>query len=136
MTSDKIILGISSCLMGNNVRFDGGHKNDDWLMETLGPWVEWVPVCPEVECGLSVPREALRLVGDPEAPRLVHVKSGIDQTQRMIDWSVPRIEGLKAKSSVDMCSRANPLQRHGKLRSIRKKGPPARSVWGFLPASL
>lgn len=97
MIDDKITLGISSCLLGNKVRYDGGHKYDSWLVETLGPWVDWVPVCPEVECGLPVPREALRLVGDPEAPRLVHVKSGIDQTQRMLDWSAPRIAALSSR---------------------------------------
>lgn len=129
MTSDKIILGISSCLMGNNVRFDGGHKYDDWLMETLGPWVEWVPVCPEVECGLSVPREALRLVGDPEAPRLVHVKSGIDQTQRMIDWSVPRIEGLKAKKLCGYVFKSkSPSSGMERVKVYPEKGGAARKI--------
>ena len=54
-----IRVGISSCLLGNPVRFDGGHKLDRYLRDTLGAFVDWVPVCPEVECGLPVPREAL-----------------------------------------------------------------------------
>ena len=61
----KIPLGISACLLGENVRYDGGHKLDHYLSDTLGQFVKWVPVCPEVECGLPVPREAMRLVGDP-----------------------------------------------------------------------
>ena len=68
---NKIKLGISSCLLGNPVRYDGGHKLDRFLTDTLGRYVDWLPVCPEVECGLPVPREAMRLVGDPEDPRLV-----------------------------------------------------------------
>ena len=75
---DHIRLGISSCLLGNEVRFDGGHKHDRFLTDTLGRYVTYVPVCPEVEYGLGVPREAMRLVGDPGAPRLVTVRSGID----------------------------------------------------------
>lgn len=65
---DTIRLGISACLLGRNVRYDGGHQLDRYLSGTLGRFVEWVPVCPEVECGLQVPREAMRLVGDPRRP--------------------------------------------------------------------
>ena len=57
-----IRIGISSCLLGEPVRFDGGHKRDAFLTETFGAFVEWVPVCPEVECGFGTPRESMRLV--------------------------------------------------------------------------
>src|SRR6266849_3674427 len=62
--AQKIRLGVSACLLGQEVRYDGGHKRDPFLTETLGPFVEWVPVCPEVEIGLGVPRDTIRLVGD------------------------------------------------------------------------
>ena len=78
-----IRLGISSCLLGESVRYDGGHKLDRYLRDTLGRFVEWVPVCPEVECGMPVPREAMRLVGDADSPRLVGVRSGTDHTEGM-----------------------------------------------------
>ena len=78
-----IRLGVSTCLLGERVRYDGGHKRDLFLVNTLGRYVEWVPVCPEFEIGLGVPRESLRLVGDPEAPRLIAPKSGQDHTERM-----------------------------------------------------
>jgi len=55
--SEKISVGISSCLLGEKVRYDGGHKLDHYLKDTLGLYVSWVPVCPEVETGLPVPRE-------------------------------------------------------------------------------
>jgi len=64
-------LGVSACLLGERVRYDGGHKRDTFLTETLGPFVDWVPVCPEVEIGLGTPRDAIRLVGHEDAPRLV-----------------------------------------------------------------
>ena len=64
-----IKIGISSCLLGEHVRYDGGHKLDHYLADTLGRYVEWVPVCPEVEYGLPVPREAMHLIGDPADPR-------------------------------------------------------------------
>jgi uncharacterized protein YbgA (DUF1722 family)/uncharacterized protein YbbK (DUF523 family) len=93
--TDKIMLGISSCLLGDHVRYDGSHKLDHYLVDTLGKYVKWVPVCPEVESGLPVPREAMRLVGDPEAPRLLTRKSNIDQTERMLTWSQKKFKELE-----------------------------------------
>jgi uncharacterized protein YbgA (DUF1722 family)/uncharacterized protein YbbK (DUF523 family) len=92
---DKIKLGISSCLLGNPVRYDGGHKLDHFLTGTFGNYVEWLPVCPEVESGLPVPREAMHLVGDPEDPRLVTVRSGVDHTSRMKRWAKRRVADLE-----------------------------------------
>ena len=88
---EKIRLGISACLLGQQVRFDGGHQLDRFITDTLGNYVEFVPVCPEVECGLGVPREAMRLVGDPAAPRLMTVRTKIDHTERMIKWGETRV---------------------------------------------
>ena len=93
--NNKIRLGISTCLLGENVRYDGGHKLDHFLKDTLGSHVEWVPVCPEVECGLPVPREAMHLVGDPKAPRLVTVRSGKDHTERMFKWAKQKLAELE-----------------------------------------
>lgn len=97
---DKIKVGISACLLGEKVRYDGGHKLDGFLRDTLGQFVEWVPVCPEVECGLTVPREAMRLVGEINNPRLVTQKTKIDYTQKMSAWAKNRVKEL-AKN--DMC---------------------------------
>jgi uncharacterized protein YbgA (DUF1722 family)/uncharacterized protein YbbK (DUF523 family) len=95
-----IKLGISSCLLGNNVRYDGGHKLDRFLRDTLGQYVSFVPVCPEVECGLPVPRESMRLVGDPADPRLLTTRSGIDHTERMKSWARQRLYALAQE---DLC---------------------------------
>jgi uncharacterized protein YbgA (DUF1722 family)/uncharacterized protein YbbK (DUF523 family) len=87
-------VGISRCLLGENVRYDGGHKLDHFLRDMLGRHVDFVPVCPEVECGLPVPREAMRLVGEPDKPRLVTIKSKTDITPRLTSWAEARVDEL------------------------------------------
>jgi uncharacterized protein YbgA (DUF1722 family)/uncharacterized protein YbbK (DUF523 family) len=94
--SQKIRLGVSSCLLGDEVRYDGGHKRDAFLVGTLGPFVEWVPVCPEVEVGLGVPRPAIRLVGSASTPSLVVEKTGEDITVPMQRWANRRVAELRA----------------------------------------
>lgn len=91
----KVRLGISSCLLGENVRYDGGHKLDRYLRDTLGACVEYVPVCPEVECGLGVPRESMHLEGDPGRPRLVTTRTRRDLTDRMEAWANRRTAELE-----------------------------------------
>ena len=95
---EKIKLGISTCLLGENVRFDGGHKLDRYLTDTLGQFVEYVPVCPEVECGFGVPRESFRLVGDPGNPRLVTSRTNQDHTERMAAWAKKRVAELEKEN--------------------------------------
>jgi len=90
----KIRLGISSCLLGNKVRYNGGHQHDRFLTETLGRYVDFVPVCPEVECGLGIPRETMHLEGDATKPRLITSKTGIDHTERMVSWAKKRVMEL------------------------------------------
>jgi uncharacterized protein YbbK (DUF523 family) len=89
-------VAISACLAGEKVRYDGRDKRHDLLLETLGPLVEWVPVCPEAELGLGVPREPIRLVGPPDAPRLVGERSGADHTEAMRRYADRRIAELAA----------------------------------------
>jgi len=96
-TSKKIPLGISACLIGEPVRYDGGSKHDAFLTDTLGPAFDYVPVCPEVGCGLSVPREPMRLVGTPESNCLVGIKTGTDFTEQMQAFCSRTIEGLRAR---------------------------------------
>ncbi|MBS1127375.1 MAG: hypothetical protein H6Q93_1364, partial [Nitrospirae bacterium] len=97
---EKIKMGISRCLMGENVRYDGGHQHDRYLTDTLGNYFEYTPVCPEVEYGLPIPREAMRLVGTPASARLVTIKTGIDHTDGMLKWSNGRLNEL---ANEDLC---------------------------------
>lgn len=98
--SQKLNLGISSCLLGNQVRFDKGHQRDRFLTDTLSLYAHFHPVCPEVECGLSTPREAMRLVGDADAPQLVGRKTGKDYTEQMQSWIPSRLDELE-RSNLD-----------------------------------
>jgi uncharacterized protein YbgA (DUF1722 family)/uncharacterized protein YbbK (DUF523 family) len=92
-------LGISACLIGDEVRFDGGHKRDAFLTEVLGPHVEWVRVCPEVEIGMGTPRETLRLErGEGGTVRMVTTRTGVDYTDAMREWSRARLEWLAAEN--------------------------------------
>ncbi len=88
-------LGISQCLLGDPVRYDGGHKRDPFLTDVLTPLVEWIPICPEVEAGLGTPREAMRLVGDPQSPQLVTIRTGIDHSKILQTFSQHRIGELQ-----------------------------------------
>jgi uncharacterized protein YbgA (DUF1722 family)/uncharacterized protein YbbK (DUF523 family) len=97
---ERLKLGISSCLLGEEVRWNAGHKLDRYLTYTLGQFVDFVPVCPEVEAGFGVPRESLRLVGDPEAPRLVTFKTKEDKTEPMLKWAGKRVKELEKE---DLC---------------------------------
>lgn len=89
-------LGVSSCLMGENVRSNGGHCRDHFLVQTLGRYVEWVRVCPEAEAGMGTPREVVRLVGTPTAQRMLGTKSGTEWTERMEAFGRERAESLAA----------------------------------------
>jgi uncharacterized protein YbgA (DUF1722 family)/uncharacterized protein YbbK (DUF523 family) len=93
-------LGVSSCLLGNAVRYDGGHKRDRFLSDLLGGFVEWVPVCPEVEVGMGVPRPAVHLVRTGADVRMREVASGSDHTRRMRDYAVRRVREL---ASLELC---------------------------------
>ncbi len=96
MATAKPRLGVSSCLLGRNVRYDGQHKKDDFVVDVLGPFVEWVPVCPELEVGMGVPREPIRLVGKASAPRVVADRSGRDWTEEMRAFAERRVAELAA----------------------------------------
>jgi uncharacterized protein YbgA (DUF1722 family)/uncharacterized protein YbbK (DUF523 family) len=87
----SIVVGISTCLLGQKVRFDAGHKRDQYITDVLGQYFRFVPVCPELEVGMGVPREAVRLEGTPEHPRMVGNKTGADWTERMNDYSSRRV---------------------------------------------
>ena len=98
--TEKIRIGISTCLLGEKVRYDGNHSHDPYLTRTLSQFVDYVPVCPEVECGMPIPREAVRLAGEPACPRLVTQKTGQDMTAMMTDWIPGKLEALEKE---DLC---------------------------------
>ena len=98
--TEPITVGVSACLLGERVRYDGGHTHDRYITDTLGAYFSFVPVCPEVGCGLPIPREAMRLEGDPAAPRLMTRTTRVDHTERMLSYCATTVCELEQK---DMC---------------------------------
>jgi len=129
---EKIKLGISTCLLGENVRYDGGHKLDRFLTDTLRQYVEYVPVCPEVECGLGVPRESMHLEGNPDSPRLVTIRTKQDMTDCMVQWAQKRVVQLEKK---DLCGfifkSDSPSSGMERIRVYNEKGIPVKKGVGI-----
>ena len=129
---EPIRLGVSQCLMGESVRYDGGHKLERFIRDILGAYVRFVPVCPEVECGLSVPREAMQLEGEVESPRLVTIRTCQDLTDRMLAWAQRRIHELKKQ---DLCGfifkSKSPSCGMERVKVYNEKGPPVMRGLGL-----
>jgi len=132
MMEDRIKVGISTCLLGQSVRYDGGHQRDRYLIDTLGQYMEYVPVCPEVECGLGTPREAMRLVGNPENPRLVTRKTGVDHTQKMIRWAKKRVKALEKEGLCGFIFKSkSPSSGMSRVKVYNDQGMPAQTGVGM-----
>ncbi len=133
-----IRVGISSCLLGQEVRYDGGHKRDPYLVEAFGRHVEWVPVCPELEMGLGVPREPIHLVADrEEGVRLKGVKSGTDHTEAMRRYAKRRLDAL-ARLDLDgyVFKKDSPSCGLWRVKVWNAAGTPARNGRGLFAAAL
>ena len=137
-TSPTIRLGVSRCLLGERVRYDGGHKHDPYVTDVLGQYVDaWVGVCPEVECGLPIPRESMRLVGDPEAPRLVMPRSGADQTERMLAWTATKLDELAGQElNGFIFKKDSPSSGAFRVRVYDQNGVPKREGSGLFAGAF
>jgi uncharacterized protein YbgA (DUF1722 family)/uncharacterized protein YbbK (DUF523 family) len=137
MNEPLIRIGISACLLGEKVRYDGGHKRDVYLVETFGRFVEWVPVCPEVEMGLGTPRETLRLVRIGEEVRMVMPKSGVDHTEAMRVFAKRRVQTLERE---ELCGyilkKSSPSCGMERVRVFDSNGVPAKSGRGLYAEAL
>jgi uncharacterized protein YbgA (DUF1722 family)/uncharacterized protein YbbK (DUF523 family) len=132
-----IRIGISACLLGQEVRFDGGHKRSDFLVDIFGPFVEFVPVCPEVEVGLGVPRETLCLVRDGSEIRLIGNKSGADHTDAMRRYSDRRTAALANDDlSGHVLKKDSPSCGMERVRVYAANGIPARDGRGLYADTL
>ena len=130
---EKIKIGISRCLLGEKVRYDGGHKWDRFITDTLGSYLEFAPVCPEVECGLGVPREAMHLEGNPDDPRLVTIRTKIDHTEKMKSWAQRRVAELEKEGLCGFIfKRGSPSSGMERVKIYGDKGEPAKTGVGTL----
>lgn len=135
--SAPIRIGVSACLLGEKVRFDGGHKRDPFLVESFGRYVEWVQVCPEVELGLGTPRETLRLVRISNDVHLLMPKSGADHTDAMRAYAVRRLNELaKENLSGYILKKDSPSCGMERVRVFDAHGVPAKSGQGLFAEAL
>jgi uncharacterized protein YbgA (DUF1722 family)/uncharacterized protein YbbK (DUF523 family) len=130
--SEKIRIGISSCLLGEMVRYDGGHQLDRYLRDTLGSYFDYVPVCPEVEMGLPTPRETLRLAEGDDGPRLIFSRSGEDITERMQAWAGKRVAEPEQENLCGFIFKAkSPSSGMERVKLYDRNGVPAKKGVGF-----
>ena len=133
----KIRLGVSRCLLGDPVRYDGQHQRNRFICEELARYADFVPVCPEVECGLPVPREAMHLVGDPAAPRLVTIRTGRDLTEQMLCYVSARLDEL-ATEELDgfIFKKDSPSSGLFRVKIYNSKGVPSRTGRGLFAGAF
>jgi uncharacterized protein YbgA (DUF1722 family)/uncharacterized protein YbbK (DUF523 family) len=136
-TERPLRLGVSSCLLGKEVRFDGGHKRDRFLTDLLDRFVEWVPVCPEVESGMNTPRPAMRLIREGGTLRMREIKSGFDHTAVMQRYALKRTRALR---SLELCGyvlkRDSPSCGMTRVKVYGEKGMPVREGRGLYASAL
>jgi uncharacterized protein YbgA (DUF1722 family)/uncharacterized protein YbbK (DUF523 family) len=137
LDDEEIRIGISACLLGEEVRFDGGHKRDRFILGTLGHFFRFVPVCPELDIGLGVPRESLRLVRRHNEVRLVAPKSGTDHTDVMVEYSRAKAAELDQMDlSGFLLKRASPSCGMERVRVYDRNGVPEKSGRGVFARAL
>ncbi len=133
----KIRVGVSSCLLGNRVRYDGGHQRDRYITDVLADYFNFIPVCPEVECGLPVPRETMRLVGDAEHPRLITSKKGIDHTEKMIRYCTHKVQQLENENlSAFIFKKNSPSSGLHRVKVYGSSGQPQKKGRGLFAAAV
>jgi len=132
-----ITIGVSSCLLGEHVRYDGGHKHDRYITDTLGRFFNFLPVCPEVGCGMSTPREAMRLEGDPANPRLMTRQSRIDKTDQMLAFCNSKTRELEGE---DLCGfifkKDSPSSGLFRVKVYNQTGMPSKTGSGLFAAAV
>jgi uncharacterized protein YbgA (DUF1722 family)/uncharacterized protein YbbK (DUF523 family) len=134
---EPIRLGISSCLLGTRVRYDGGHKRDRYLSDVLGAWFQLVPVCPELEIGLGVPRPPIHLEHDDGRPRLIEPESGKDLTEPMEVYASSKVDELKAKDLDGfILKRSSPSCGMERVKVFSRDGVPSRTGVGVFARAL
>jgi uncharacterized protein YbgA (DUF1722 family)/uncharacterized protein YbbK (DUF523 family) len=133
----RVRVGVSSCLLGQEVRYDGGHKRDDYVVDTLSRFVTFVPVCPEVELGLGTPRESIRLERGSGGVRLLGLRSRIDHTEAMTRFAAARVEALAKEDLAGyLLKKDSPSCGMDRVKVIGRGGMPVKDGRGLFAARL
>ena len=137
VSDPPIRLGVSSCLLGDEVRSDGGHKRNRFVTDLLAQFVEWVPVCPEVEVGMGTPRPALRLVREGDEVRMLEIASGRDHTREMQRYAARRVRALRG---LELCGyvlkKNSPSCGMTRVKVYSEKGAPTKDGRGLFAGPL
>lgn len=102
----RIQIGISACLLGEKVRFDGGHKNSSYCNQEIAPFFNYVPLCPEMAIGLGAPRKSIRLVRDGELIRVQSGDGSLDVTDKLNRFSEQKVEELGFLGGYLLCAKS------------------------------
>jgi len=135
-TSTLIAIGVSACLLGERVRYNGGHKAEPYITDTLNRFFRLIPVCPEVGCGMSIPREAMRLEGDPAAPRLVAIQSRIDMTGPMLEYCRTTVRELEREQLCGFIFKKGSPSCEPYRIDVFRDGMPAGHASGLFAAAI
>ncbi|OQY46998.1 MAG: hypothetical protein B6240_06475 [Desulfobacteraceae bacterium 4572_87] len=128
---EKIRIGVSTCLLGESVRYDGGHARDRYVTDTLGKYMEFISVCPEMEAGLGVPREPIRLEGDPESPSVFTINTHKDLTETMTHWAQKRVRELEKENLCGFIFKSkSPSSGMERVEVYTEKGMPVKKGVG------
>lgn len=131
-----ITIGVSSCLLGEQVRYDGDQKLDRCISDTLGKIFRFVTVCPEVGCGLPTPREAMRLEGDPDNPRLMTIVSRADRTGQMLAFCRNKVGELENEDLCGFIFKKNSPSCEPFQVNVYDNGIPSGSAKGLFAAAV
>jgi uncharacterized protein YbgA (DUF1722 family)/uncharacterized protein YbbK (DUF523 family) len=131
-----ITICVSACLLGEQVRYDGGHKHDSYITNILGRFFRFVSVCPEVGCGLPIPREPMRLEGDPAAPRLMTTRSRLDKTSQMLAYCNAKVVELEQEDLCGFIFKKNSPSSGLYRVKVYNNGMPVKSGSGLFASTL
>jgi uncharacterized protein YbgA (DUF1722 family)/uncharacterized protein YbbK (DUF523 family) len=134
--TNPITVGISSCLLGEKVRFDGGHRQDHYITDTLGKFFRFLPVCPEVGSGMAIPREAMRLEGNPASPRLVTQRSRVDLTDQMMGYCRDKVAELAGEELCGFIFKKNSPSSGLHRVKVYNNGMPTKNGRGLFAAEV
>ena len=134
--AERIRVGVSSCLLGDSVRYDGGHKYNRYITKVLSGFFEFVPACPEVAIGMGIPRPPVRLVGDPQSPRAVGVKDPtLDVTAKLNAFAGSSVENARRLSGY-ILKRGSPSCGMTRVKVFGTRGMPTTGGSGIFARRL
>jgi len=132
-----ITIGVSKCLIGEKVRYDGNHARNSFVADTLNKWVEFTPVCPEADLGMGIPRPTIRLEKQKNDIKLICPSTNKDYSKQMNNYGLKKVKEFK-KNELDgyIFKRSSPSCGINKLKVFRDDGSIERTGIGFFAKNI